>query len=233
MSSPLPDRGHERPHDPGLRNLTRITLRPIASPMPLGFYTVAIASTITACLQLGVFDPGDRRAVALTIVPAFVLQLLVSVFALGARDVIAATVMASFAGHWLANSLVLSAAPPGGPVVLGVLNLVFAVFAVLMVTVMGRRRAVWLVLVVATPWFAFSGAYGIVQAAWLGRVAGSIGLVLAVVAMYTAYALMLEELRGKEILPVGRHGQAHTAVEGDLADQLRDLERQAGVRRTL
>ncbi|MEI5010943.1 hypothetical protein RB196_29990 [Streptomyces sp. PmtA] len=79
--------------------------------------------------------------------------------AFGARDVLAATVTGSFAGHWLANSLVLAATPPGGSSVLGVLNVVFAVFAVLMATVMGPRRAVWLVLVAAVPRFVLSGAH--------------------------------------------------------------------------
>ncbi|MEI5010942.1 hypothetical protein RB196_29985 [Streptomyces sp. PmtA] len=45
--------------------------------------------------------------------------------------------------------------------------------------------------------------------------------------------MMPEELRGEDVPPVGRHGQAHTAVRGDPTDQLRDMERQAGVRRTL
>ncbi|MEU2160088.1 GPR1/FUN34/YaaH family transporter [Streptomyces chengbuensis] len=229
MNSAPPDPACE----PDARRLTRINLRPIASPLPLGFYTVAIASALGACLQLGAFAPADRGAVGLTIVPAFVLQLLVSVLAFGARDVLAATVMGCFAGHWLANSLVLAATPPGGSSVLGVLNLVFAVFAVLMATVMGPRRAVWLVLVAAVPWFVLSGTHEIVRAGWLGACAGAAGLVLALVALYTAYAMMLEELRGEDVLPVGRHGQAHTAVRGDLTDQLRDMERQAGVRRTL
>ncbi|MFD9217493.1 hypothetical protein ACIOWI_28505 [Streptomyces sp. NPDC087659] len=45
--------------------------------------------------------------------------------------------------------------------------------------------------------------------------------------------MMPEELRGEDVPPVGRHGQARTAVRGDPTDQLRDMERQAGVRRTL
>ncbi|MFG3552451.1 hypothetical protein [Streptomyces sp. NPDC047725] len=52
-------------------------------------------------------------------------------------------------------------------------------------------------------------------------------------ALYAAFALMLEDMRGQEVLPVGRRGPAHEAVEGNLAVQLRNLERQAGVRRTL
>ncbi|MGW7368378.1 acetate uptake transporter family protein [Streptomyces sp. NPDC054841] len=222
-----------RHHEPDLRSMTRINLRPIASPMPLGFFTVAIASTITSVLQLGLLDGTDRRAVALTVLPAFVLQLLVSILAFGARDVIAATLMGSFAGTWLANGLVLAFDPPGGSRVLGVLNLVFAVFAALMVAVTGPKRALRLVLVVALPRYAVAGAYGLSGIDWLAHVAGAIGLLLSLVAMYAAYALMLEDMRGEQVLPLGRSGPAYAAVEGDLSVQLRNLERQAGVRRTL
>ncbi|MER5325185.1 GPR1/FUN34/YaaH family transporter [Streptosporangium roseum] len=222
-----------RHFEPDLRSMTRINLRPIASPMPLGFYAVAIASVMVGALQLGLFAPGAQLTVALTILPAFVLQLLVSVFAFGARDVIAATLMACFSGLWLASSLVLALDPPGGARVLGVLNLVFTLFAVLMASVTQRKRAMWLVLCVAVPRFAVAAAANLTGVAWLATTSGVLGLLLAAVAMYAAFALMLEDMRGEQVLPIGRSGPAHQAVEGDLSVQLRNLERQAGVRRTL
>ncbi|TQF01632.1 hypothetical protein E6W39_04455 [Kitasatospora acidiphila] len=213
--------------------MTRITLRPIASPLPLGFYTVAIASAVTSSLQLGLIDSADRQAVALTVFPAFVLQLLVSVLAFGARDVIAATLMAGFAGAWLANGLVTATDARGGAQVLGVLNLVFTVFSALMASVARPKKALWLLLLIAVPRYLAAGLFGVSGAAWLGHTAGALGMVLAVVAMYAGYALMLEELQGREILPIGRSGPAHHAMHAGLASQLRRLERQAGVRRTL
>jgi hypothetical protein len=51
--------------------------------------------------------------------------------------------------------------------------------------------------------------------------------------MYTAFALLMEDSRGREVLPIGRLGMARQATHGSLAMQLRDIERQAGVRRTL
>ncbi|MFG3349976.1 MULTISPECIES: GPR1/FUN34/YaaH family transporter [Streptomyces] len=213
--------------------MTRITLRPIASPMPLGFFTVAIASVMTACLQLGVFDAEDRTAVALCVVPAFALQFLVSVLAFGARDVIAATLMGTFAGSWLAYALVIGTDAAGGHRVLGVFNLAFLCFGALMVAVTGPKRALWAVLVVSLPRWAATGLAGLTGISWLGQVAGALGLLVALVATYAAFALMLEDMRSEEVLPIGRSGPAHHAVEGDLAVQLRNLERQAGVRRTL
>lgn len=222
-----------RRFEPDLRAMTRINLRPIASPMPLGFFTVAIASVMTGCLQLGVFEAGDRRAVALCVLPAFALQIVVSVLAFGARDVIAATLMGTFAGSWLAYALVVGTGAAGGHRVLGVFNLAFLCFGALMAAVTRPKRALWLVLVVSLPRWAATGLAGLTGADWLGYTAGALGIAVALVATYAAFALMLEDMRSEEVLPIGRSGPAHTAVEGDLAVQLRNLERQAGVRRTL
>ncbi|NEB92025.1 GPR1/FUN34/YaaH family transporter [Streptomyces bauhiniae] len=229
--TPAPPSG--RRFEADLRSMTRINLRPIASPMPLGFFTVAIASVMTACLQLGVFDPADRTAVALCVLPAFVLQLLVSYLAFGARDVIAATLMGVFAGSWLAYGLVMGTGAAGGSRVLGVFNLAFLCFGALMTAVTRPKRALWLVLAVSLPRWAATGLFGLTGAEWLKYVSGGLGLLVALVATYAAFALMLEDMRGEEVLPIGRSGPAHSAVEGDLAVQLRNLERQAGVRRTL
>ncbi|QEV22054.1 hypothetical protein CP975_02630 [Streptomyces alboniger] len=213
--------------------MTRITLRPIASPMPLGFYAVAIASIIVGCFQLGLFEDGAQRAVALAILPAFFLQLLVGLLAFGARDVLAATLMACFSGMWLASSLVLAIEPTGGAQVLGVLNLCFALFALMMASVAMPKRALWLVLCTAVPRFTVASAASLTGVHWIATVSGALGLLLAAVAMYAAFALMLEDMRGQEVLPLGRSGPAHQAVHGDLTVQLRNLERHAGVRRTL
>ncbi|MFD7785028.1 hypothetical protein ACFV4Q_18275 [Streptomyces nojiriensis] len=222
-----------RRHEPDLRAMTRINLHPIASPMPLGFFTVAIASVMTGCLQLGVFEAADRRAVALCVLPAFALQLLVSFLAFGARDVIAATLMGTFAGSWLAYALVTGTGAAGGHRVLGVFNLALLCFGALMALVTRPKRALWLVIVVSLPRWAATGLAGLTGAEWLGRLAGGLGLLVALAATYAAFALMLEDMRGEQVLPIGRSGPAHTAVEGDLVVQLRNLERQAGVRRTL
>ncbi|MET8698093.1 GPR1/FUN34/YaaH family transporter [Kitasatospora sp. NPDC004723] len=218
---------------PDLDAMTRITLRPIASPMPLGFFTVAISSAVTSSLQLGLIDGAYRQAVGLTVFAAFVLQLLVSILAFGARDVIAATLMAGFAGAWLSNGLVMAANAPGGAQVLGVMNLVFTVFAALMASVARPKRVLWVLLMIAVPRYFVAGLHGVTGVHWLGQAAGALGMLLAAVAMYAAHALLLEELRGKEVLWIGRSGPVQEAMHAALPGQLRRLETQAGVRRTL
>ncbi|MFJ8439333.1 GPR1/FUN34/YaaH family transporter [Kitasatospora griseola] len=218
---------------PELHTMTRISLRPIASPMPLGFFAVAIASAVTSSLQLGLIDGAYRQAVALTVFASFVLQLLVAILAFGARDVIAATLMGVFAGAWLSFGLVTAADAPGARHVMGVLNLTFTVFAALMASVARPKKALWAVLLVATPRYLVAGVAGVTGIEGLTRVAGVLGILLALVAVYAAYALMVEELRGRDVLPIGRSGPVKHAMTAELADQLHGLERQAGIRRTL
>jgi hypothetical protein len=67
----------------------------------------------------------------------------------------------------------------------------------------------------------------------LAQAGAALGFLLAAVALYTAFALLLEDSRGREVLPIGRLAMARHATHSNLAMQLRDIERQAGVRRTL
>ncbi len=46
--------------EPGLRSTTPIVLRPTGSPMPLGFFTVAIDSVLVSAPQWGLL-PGAGR----------------------------------------------------------------------------------------------------------------------------------------------------------------------------
>lgn len=71
--------------EPDLRSMTRIVLRPIGSPLPLGFFTVAIDNVVVSALQWGLLPSADRRAVALIVFPAFVVQVIVGILAFGAR----------------------------------------------------------------------------------------------------------------------------------------------------
>jgi uncharacterized protein len=89
------------------------------------------------------------------------------------------------------------------------------------------------VLVVAVPRFLVAGIAEITGSPGIAQAGAVLGFLLAAVAMYTAFALLMEDSRGREVLPIGRLGMARQATHGTLAMQLRDIERQAGVRRTL
>ena len=219
--------------EPDLRAMTRIVLRPIGSPLPLGFFTVAIDNVVVSTLQWGVLPAADQRAVALIVFPAFVVQVIVGIFALGARDSIAGTLMLSFATTWLVDALVFYVDPSGAGAALGVFYIVFAVFVSLMLTSALLKRALAAVLAVAFPRFLIAGIAELSGSQVLAQVGAVLGFLLGAVALYTAFALLMEDSRGREVLPIGRLGAARQATHGTLADELRDIERQPGVRRTL
>jgi hypothetical protein len=216
-----------------LRAMTRIVLRPIGSPLPLGFFTVAIDNVLVSALQWGLLPAVDRRAVALIVFPAFIVQTIVGIFALGARDSISGTLMLSFATTWLVDALVFFFNPPGAAAALGVFYVVFAVFISFILASALLKRALAAVLAIAAPRFLIAGVAGLTGSQVLSQVAAVLGFLLAAVAIYTAFALLMEDSRGREVLPIGRLGAARQATHGSLAVELRDIERQAGVRRTL
>jgi uncharacterized protein len=219
--------------EPDLRAMTRIVLRPMGSPLPLGFFTVAIDNVVVSALQWGLLPAADRRAVALVVLPAFVVQVIVGILALAARDSIAGTLMLSFATTWLVDFLILYLNPPGAAAALGIFYIVFAVFVALMLASALLKRALAAVLLVAVPRFLIAGIAELSDSHAVSQAGAALGFLLAAVAMYTAFALLLEDARGREVLPIGRQGPARSATHGSLAFQLRDIERQPGVRRTL
>lgn len=213
--------------------ITRIQLRPIGSPMPLGFFTVAIDSVQVSALQWGLFPAVDRRAVALVVFPAFVVQVIVGIFAFLGRDSVAATVMMSLATTWLVDALLFYLNPPGAAQALGIFFIVFAIFAMFMLVSSLPKRALAAVLVVTVPRFLVAGIAEITGSRPVSQAAAVLGFLLAAVSLYTAFALLLEDSRGREVLPIGRSGAARDAIDGSLAMQLTHIERQAGIRRTL
>jgi uncharacterized protein len=219
--------------EPDLRSMTRIVLRPIGSPMPLGFFTVAIDSALVSALQWGAIPASADRAVGLVVFPAFVVQAIVGIFAFLGRDSLAATLMLSFATTWMVDALVFWLSPADADDALGTFLIVFAVFAAIMLLAALPKRALAAVLIVAVPRFLVSGVADVTGSQPASRAAAVLGFLLAVVALYAAFALLWEDTRSREILPVGRLGPARHATQGSLAMQLRDIERQAGVRRTL
>jgi uncharacterized protein len=229
---PLTVVGHAK-IDPDAQAITRIVLRPIGSPLPLGFFTVATNNVLLSVLQWGVLPAADRRAVALTVFPAFIVQTISGLYALGARDSIAGTLMLSFATTWLVDALVFFVNPPGAAATLGMFYVVFAVFISFMLASARQKRSIVAVLAVAAPRFLISGVAELTGNQALAQTGSVLGFLLAAVALYTAFALLLEDSRGREVLPTGRFGAARQAIHGNLTDELRGIERQPGVRRTL
>ncbi|MGY1747762.1 GPR1/FUN34/YaaH family transporter [Modestobacter sp. SYSU DS0511] len=212
---------------------TRVVLRPLATPLPLGFLALALATTVFSAVQLGWVDPDQGRIAAITALAATVpLQLLASVFGFLSRDPVAATGMGVLSGTWAVAGFTTLTLPPGSTSSgLGVL-LVAAGLAMLVpaATAVSSKVLPALVMAVAAVRFGTTGVYEMTGSSDWEAVAGWVGIALAAVAFYTALALELEGAQEKTVLPVGRRGPGRSAMDGQGSLDPSALAAEAGVR---
>ena len=216
--------------------ITRIFLRPIVTPLALGFLALSGATLVLSGLQLGWFAPQESMYVAIALLSfGFPLQLLASIFGFLSRDPAAATGMGILATSWLTVGLdKLNSAPSQTSHVLGVF-LVFAGAALLIPTigaVFGKVIPA-LVLLTAALRFFLTGLYQLTSNTGVERAAGIVGLILLAIAFYAALALEVEDVRRKTVLPVLRRCEGKESMEGNIEDQLTRIDREAGVREQL
>ena len=106
--------------------MTRIVLRPLASPLPLAFFAFGAGSLMLSGLQLGLVPTSETRSVAIVqaafvqaafVQAAFVFppMALAAVLAFLSRETLGATIMAPISASWLANGLIDLTTPPDSP----------------------------------------------------------------------------------------------------------------------
>jgi succinate-acetate transporter protein len=220
-------------------DVTRIVLRPLSNPLPLGFLALGAGALVLSGLQLGWLSVSEGEAVALILLAfVFPLQLLASVLGYLTRDVVAGTGMGVLSGTWLAIALVMLASPPGSlSGALGLLLLFSGVALLVPVSVATAGKLLpALVLFTAGCRFATTGVYELLGASdgtgWK-TASGVVGVVLCVLAVYAAFAMGWEDALRRTVLPVLRRGRGRESVVGNFSEQVRLLEHEAGVREQL
>lgn len=242
--SPLPgQRPSERP-DPGqggpaggdAGSRTRIVLRPIGSALPLGFFAFGMGVLLTGLLDLGALpaSAGHQVAVLLLTFPA-PLELLAAVFAFLARDGAAGTALGVFGASWASTGAMMLLGPPGArsPVAGAYSLALVALLLVLALAARGPKPALSILLLLASARFLATGLFELTGAGTLRTVAGWASTAVVAVSLYGGLALLLEDGRGRLVLPTGRRGRARESFEGDFAAQVTTLEAEAGVRNQL
>ena len=218
------------------RHMTRIFLRPIGNPLPLGFLGLAAATIVLSGLELGWVPATEHRHVGLVMVAfTFPVQLLAAVFGYLGRDPVGGTGNGVLAGTWLTVGLLQLTSPTGSrSATLGLFLFVAAaallpavvaasIGKVLPGVVMGLTALRWALVGV----FEKTGGHG-----W--RVAGGWeGVALCLVALYTALALEVEGALRHTVLPLGRRGLGRVAVSGGVRAEISGIEREPGVREQL
>ncbi len=213
----------------------QVTLRPIGTPLPLGFIGLFLATTAFSCLQLQWLAIDQQPTMAISVlaftVPA---QLLAAVFGFLARDPVAGTGMAILAGTWAATSIATLTAAPGAKTPgLGVVLLAAAVALLIPAAAATTKLVAAAVMALSSMRFAVTGIAELTGAAGWATAAGWVGLLLAAAALYAAFAFEIEAARHHTILPLLRRGAGRAAVHASLDDQIQDLPHEPGIRRQL
>ncbi|WP_369165444.1 hypothetical protein [Streptomyces sp. AFD10] len=209
--------------------VTRIVLRPIASPLPLGFFALGMGSTVLSSLQLG-WVPPAQSGILLLLVLIFVvpLQLVGGIFAFLARDAGAGTALLLLGAAWAGTSVTSLDSPPGEPVVAqAVFLLALVPFVLALAGAAAQSKPLFAVLLTLT------GLYEAGLGNALQTAAGWTGVGIGVFALYGGLALLVEDGKQRTVLPLFRRGKARESIEGDLREQLTEAQQEAGVRHQL
>lgn len=210
----------------------RVTLRPIASPLPLGFFAFGIGSFMFSTLELGWIAETQIHPLALILL-AFVvpLQLIACIMSFLGRDAGGATALGLFGMTWAAVGFVSLEIPEPTVSALGVLLLCLAVVMVTIGAAAVFGKPVFAaVMTLAFARFLSTGMFELGQGTGWERAAGWIGLPLSACALYLASALLIEDVQHRTVLPLFRRGIARLSFESHLGDQVASIEHEAGVR---
>lgn len=211
---------------------TRVFLRPLATPLPLGFLALMLSTTLFAVVELGWIPVTQTKEAALVaVVLTAPLQFLSSVMGYLARDPVAATGMAILSGTWAFIGISHLLSPPGTTSAgLGVLLACAGVAMVTPASVGRGKKAAAAVMALAGIRFAITGGYELTASPTWKLAAGAAGLLLGALALYAALGLELEGQNRRTILPLGRAPDAAAAVRGEGPLPVRELAGEPGVR---
>jgi len=215
---------------------TRIVLRPLATPLPLGFLGLFVATMLVAGIQLGWVPVDQSRYLAIGILVLTVpVQFIASVYGFLVRDLVAGTGMGILAGSWATIGIVLVVAPPGSTSVGLAWLLVLAGMAMCVPAVAAGMTKVLAAAVnfMTALRFWLTAVYEWGAPHVWETAAGAAGVALALVALYAALAFELEDQRRRTLLPTFRRRSGLVAMTGNLAAQVSEAQHEAGVRKQL
>jgi succinate-acetate transporter protein len=203
------------------RSHTQISLQPMAAPSILGLYGFAASTFMVAANLAGWYGGAATPLVLFPLAMLFggLAQFLAGMWSFRARDALATAMHGMWGSFWLAYGLyfllvTLAALPPpsAGPGVLVPLGYWFIVLGAITwvgaAAALAENIAVTLVLatlaaastLLAIGWTAGIGA--------LTPVAANVLIASAVIAFYTASAMLLQSSYGRVLLPMGIRGPA-------------------------
>ncbi len=214
----------------------QIVLRPYASSIPLASFAFGVGNVLYSAFLLHWIPAMEAREVAYMLL-AFVapLELGPSLLAFLARDAGGATAFAIFGAAWVVQGLSLLGGPPSptSPAT-GIFLLCLTLCLVMLAIVTFKGKPLLgVVLVVAIVRTSGAAAFALKGVQWVATSTAWCGLVLSLLAFYSGLAFLEEDVTQRLSSLTFRIGEARAAMEGDIADQVSTLEREAGVRKQL
>jgi succinate-acetate transporter protein len=201
---------------PPERYETRVVLEPIAAPSALGLLAFA-GATFLAGAHFARWIPGSLAPlVPLLLALGGLVQFAAGMWAFKARDGLAAAIHTVWGAHWLGfgtlQLLLLGhvlAQPASGSPALGWWFLVMgALIAVGALASTGENAGLLSVLTLLTGACVVMGIGQLAGSPGTQEAAGYLFASSAVCALYTAAALLIEDVRGEPLLPLGRFASA-------------------------
>jgi uncharacterized protein len=198
---------------------TRVFLQPIAAPSILGLFGLAGALMMVGAWQAGWYGNAATPVTLFPFVTAFggLAQFLAAMWSYRARDGLATAVHGTWGSYWLAFGLMFALLGFGAfPVLLapaiGISNPGFGFWFVVLcvitalcaVAALAENLALTAMLSVLALGSAFTAIGFFAGAVWSMRVGGWLFVIAAIVALYTAAALMFEGGFGRTLLPMGK-----------------------------
>lgn len=212
----------------------QIFLRPLASPVALGFAALAMTTFILAGLDIGWIDQPERHTTGIIMLATGpLLFFLTSVIGFLARDAVVATGMGILCAGWSAIAISMITGAPGSVSdALGTLILMGAATLLVVVFTAMQSKAVAAVVMgtTAVRW-ALTGIYELSGVRGWQIAAGAVGILLAGLALYAALSYEMEDVKRRAVLPTGRRHVAEDAMEGRIHTER--LPTEAGVREQL
>jgi uncharacterized protein len=192
----------------------------VADPAPLGLAAFALTTFLLSAANAGWMGSATGNAwLGYAFAYGGLCQLLAGMWEFRNRNVFGATAFATYGGFWIGLGiwvLLVANAGPTSPLLaasyaaktgkdLGWILLAFAIFNTYMLIISTQvNTAVFLVFLTleATEIILFIGFFA--NSTGVHKFGGYIGVLTALVAWYTSAALVLNGMKGRPVVPVGR-----------------------------
>ena len=179
----------------------------IADPAPLGLAAFALTTFLLSAVNAGwANNTSGLDWLGYAFAYGGLCQLLAGMWEFKNRNVFGSTAFSTYGGFWIGLGLwVLLAHASSSQKDLGWILLAFAIFNTYMLMFATQlNMAVFLVFLTLelTEIFLFIGAFA--GNTTIGKIGGYIGIITALVAWYTSAAGVINGMKGRPVIPVGK-----------------------------